>query len=62
MNTSPIKTLKLKTEIYKPNLPNLQVYGNIAYIHIPKENKMTLEVWKLIWVGYYNSQRLVDVI
>jgi len=28
MKTSPIIILKLKTEIYKPNLPNLQVYGN----------------------------------
>jgi hypothetical protein len=44
MNTSPIKTVKLKTEIYKPNLPKLQVYGNIAYVHISKEEKMILEV------------------
>jgi len=47
MNTSPIRTLKLKTKVYKPILPNLQIYGNIAYIHIPKEKKMILEVWKL---------------
>ena len=38
----------------KPNLGHLRVFGNIAYVHVPKEkrNKQDTKAEKCILIGY----------
>jgi hypothetical protein len=43
----------------KPNLRHLQVFGSIAYVHIPKEKRKKLDAKaeKCILVGYSDEQK-----
>ena len=52
----------LPHELYfvkKPNLAHLRVFGDIAYVHVPKEKRRKLEVKaeKCILVGHSDEQK-----
>ena len=44
---------------WKPNLAHLQVFGSIAYVHVPmgKRRKLDVKVEKCVLVGYSDEQK-----